>query len=184
VICGDLTLCGTCAANGFGEGYRCVENRCVCDDPYEDNDSFDKFALICGPEIGGVNCVQEAWSVDIQASLDSKGDVDYYAIQTLDSWTPVSVEAYNGQSDRLVALTYLCPDGWPGLAECSGWIENIDGIDFCVSNERTVAIGRQCPASSEKLGMVLIGVQPIEFRGDCDAYGLKVIATYGSVLPL
>jgi hypothetical protein len=184
VICGELTLCGSCAANGFGQGYRCEQNRCVCEDPFEVNDSFDDFALICGPEIGGVNCFQEAWSVDVQASLHSKGDIDYYAIQALDSWTPVVAEAYNGTSDRLIGLTYLCPDGWPGLTECSGWIENIKGIDFCVSNERSVAIGRDCPASDEKLGMVLVGVEPIEFRGDCDAYGLKVIASYGGIRPL
>jgi hypothetical protein len=184
-ICGEPALCGTCQANGFGDGYRCEQNRCVCDDPFEVNDSFDSFALICGPEIGGVNCVQEAWSIDVQASLHSESDVDYYAIQTLDVWTPVVAETYNNESGRLIAMTYLCPDGWTGLAGCSGWVENIDGIDFCVSDGRQVAIGRKCSSGSgSKIGTLLIGVEPTDFRGDCDAYGLKVIASFAEILPL
>ena len=180
-VCGEPTLCGTCADNGFGDGYRCDQRRCVCDDPFEVNDSFDRFALICGPEIGGVNCVQEAWGIDVQASLHSEGDIDYYAIQTLDTWTPVFGEVYNGESERLLSMTYMCPDGWSGLTECSGWIENINGIEFCVSDESKIAIGRDCGAQSTKIGTLLIGVEATEFRGDCDAYGLKIIASYGQV---
>jgi len=167
--------------NRFGDGYRCDQRRCVCDDPFEVNDSFDRFALICGPEIGGVNCVQEAWGIDVQASLHSEGDIDYYAIQTLDTWTPVFGEVYNGESERLLSMTYMCPDGWSGLTECSGWIENINGIEFCVSDESKIAIGRDCGAQSTKIGTLLIGVEATEFRGDCDAYGLKIIASYGQV---
>lgn len=184
-VCGDLTLCGTCADNGFGDGYRCEQGRCVCDDPYEVNDTFESVALICGPELGGVNCVQEAWSVGVEASLHGESDVDYYMIHTLDAWTPVLADASNGQSERLIAMTYLCPDGWLGLAGCSGRVDNIDGIDFCVTDERSVAIERKCPSGQmSKVGTLLIAVEPTEFRGDCDAYSLKVVASYGQELPL
>jgi len=81
-------------------------------------------------------------------------------------------------------MAYLCADGWPGMASCSGWIENVKGIDFCVSDERSVSIDRECPGGqTSRVGTLLIGVRPTEFRGDCDAYGLKVVATYGILLP-
>jgi len=183
-ICGNATPCGTCEANGFGEGYRCDSGQCVCDDPFEVNDSFDTPALLCGPELGGFNCVQEAWTVDVQASLHSEGDVDFYAVQTLDARTPIIVQTYDGESKARLLTTYLCPDGWTGMQGCSGWIETIKGIEFCVTDEDDIAIQRWCPSGgSSSLGTLLVGVEPTDFRGDCDAYGLKITATYAQEPP-
>jgi hypothetical protein len=184
-ICGERTPCGTCEGNGFGEGYRCEAGRCVCDDAFEVNDSLATAALLCGPEIGGVNCVQEAWSVEVQASLHAEGDVDFYAIETLDVGTPIIAKAYDAKSKRRLAMTYLCPDGWSGLQGCSGSVETIKGVEFCVTEEDAVAIARWCPGSSgSSLGVLLVGVEPIEFRGGCDDYGLRIIATYGQDLEI
>ena len=184
-ICGQRTPCGTCEGNGLGEGYRCEAGRCVCEDAFEKNDSLDMAALICGPEIGGVNCVQEAWSVDVQASLHGEGDIDFYAIETLDAGTPIIARTYDGESETRLAMTYLCPDGWSGLQGCSGSVETINGVEFCVTEEDAVAIARWCPGSSgSSLGVLLVGVEPGEFRGGCDDYGLKIIATYGQELPI
>jgi hypothetical protein len=177
-ICGTPTLCGSCADNGFGEGYRCQDGRCICDDPFE-LDSDDEFVLICGPEIGGVNCVREAWSVDVQASLHSEVDVDYYRLNTLDAETSIVAETYTITSERRLLMTYLCPDGWPGMTKCSGAVENVQGIDFCVTDEPSIAIGRSCSDNSTfKVGTLLVGVEPTHFSGGCDGYGLKIIATY------
>jgi hypothetical protein len=82
-------------------------------------------------------------------------------------------------------MTYLCPDGWSGLQGCSGSVETIKGVEFCVTEEDAVAIARWCPGSSgSSLGVLLVGVEPIEFRGGCDDYGLRIIATYGQDLEI
>jgi hypothetical protein len=172
-------LCGTCADNGFGAGYRCESGRCVCEDQFEDNDSFDSFALVCG-DASGVNCMQEAWSVDLEATLHSAEDVDYYALRVLHASTPIVAQAYNGStSNRILHLTYLCPDGSEGLDNCSGSKDDIQGIDFCISEGNSIGLERRCDSSTTSgTGTVLVGVAAREFRNDCDPYGLKVFATY------
>jgi hypothetical protein len=171
-------LCGTCADNGFGAGYRCESGRCVCEDQFEDNDSFDTFALVCGDETG-VNCMQEAWSVDLQATLDNEQDVDYYALRVLHASTPIGAQIYDGSRDQTLYLTYLCPDGSEGLDKCSGSKDDIQGIDFCISEGSSIGLERRCDSSTTSgTGTVLVGVAPRELNSDCDPYGLKVFATY------
>ncbi len=182
-ICGSPTLCGTCADNGFGPGYHCESGLCVCEDPFEYNDTFDTFALICDASLG-TNCMQPAWSVDIQATLHDSKDVDYYALRVLDARTPVIAQTYNGASARVLYLTYLCPDGFDGLDKCSGSLEKIDGIEFCIAGGDWIGIERSCGGDeSSQEGTVLVGVQSREFQGECDPYGLKVLATYGAEIP-
>lgn len=179
-ICGDPTLCGTCADNGFGDGYRCENNRCVCKDQFEYNDDFDSFALVCGGATG-VNCLQEAWSVDLQATFHDGTDVDLFSLKVLDAWTPIAVQAYDGSSRRALYVTYLCPDGYPGVLKCSGSTDTVQGIEFCVTDGDLVGLQRACETSvSGQEGMLLVGVEPLDFAGECDPYGLKIIATYGS----
>jgi hypothetical protein len=181
-LCGSPRLCGTCADNGFGEGYRCDDGRCVCEDPFEYNDTFDAFAKVCGG--GGVNCMQDAWSLNLQASLHSEKDVDLYLLEVLDSGTPIVAQAYDGLSERVLYMTYLCPDGFVGMAACSGEVDSEQGIEFCKSQDDFVAIQRSCEKStSSQVGTVLVGVESSDFRGDCDPYGLKILATYGQEIP-
>ncbi|KPK53521.1 MAG: hypothetical protein AMJ63_06215 [Myxococcales bacterium SG8_38_1] len=183
-VCGSPRLCGTCTDNGFSEGYRCDSGRCVCEDAFEYNDTFDEFALVCGGGAGGVNCMQDAWSVDLQASLHSDDDVDLYLLEVLDSATPILAQAYNGRSERVVYMTYLCPDGFVGMAGCSGDVQTEQGIEFCTSSDDSVGILRKCDSSaSSQVGTILVGVESKEFRGDCDAYRLKITATYGQEIP-
>jgi hypothetical protein len=183
-VCGSPTLCGTCADNGFGEGYRCDAGRCVCEDAFEYNDNFDEFALVCGGSAGGVNCMQDAWSIDLQASLHGDKDVDLYLLEVLDARTPIVAQLYNGLSERILYATYLCPDGSLGMIGCSGDKDDEEGIEFCASEQDFVAIQRDCDTSvSSQVGTLLIGVEPKSFRGDCDPYGLKIIATYGQEIP-
>jgi hypothetical protein len=184
VICGSPTLCGTCADNGFDGGYHCESGRCVCDDPFEYNDSFESFALICGDGTG-LNCMQDVWGIDIQATLHSSKDIDYYALQVLDSRTPLIAQAYGGRSDRILHLTYLCPDGFEGMDKCSGSTESIQGIKFCIDEGDAIGIERRCDTNaSSAIGTVLVGVQAREFRGECDGYGLNIFATYGTEIPI
>jgi hypothetical protein len=183
-ICGSPTLCGTCADNGFKGGYHCESGRCVCEDPYEYNDSFQSVALICG-EGTGLNCMQDAWGIDLQATLHDSSDIDYYALQVLDAPTPIMVQAYGGASDRILSLTYLCPDGFEGLEDCSGWEDEVQDIKFCHTTDDTIAIERRCEdGATSGIGTVLVGVAAKEFRGECDGYGLNIIATYGAEVPL
>ena len=182
-ICGSPALCGTCADNGFEDGYRCEAGRCVCEDFFEYNDSFKSFALICG-EGTPLNCMQDAWGIDVQATLHSENDIDYYALQVLDAPTPIVAEAYGGFSDRLVYMTYLCPDGFEGMEDCSGSNEEIEGIKFCMADGDIVGIERRCDSSaSSNIGTILIGVESKEFRRDCDPYRLRIFATYQYELP-
>lgn len=182
-ICGSPTLCGTCADNGFADGYRCEAGRCVCEDLFEYNDSFKSFALICG-EGTPLNCMQDAWGVEVQATLHGENDIDYYALQVLDAPTPIIAEAYGGFSGRLVYMTYLCPDGFEGIDQCSGSTDSIEGIKFCFGDGDIVGIERRCDGSaSSAIGTVLIGVESREFRSDCDPYGLRIFATYASEIP-
>ena len=183
-VCGSPTLCGTCADNGFEDGYHCDSGRCVCEDLFEFNDSFTSVALICGEETG-LNCMQDAWGVDLQATLHSSKDIDYYALQVLDSTTPLIAQAYGGESARILSMTYLCPDGFEGIDKCSESTDSVGGIKFCVSETDTVGIERRCDSSgSSEIGTVLVGVEAKEFRTDCDGYGLNIYATYATELPV
>jgi hypothetical protein len=183
-VCGSPTLCGTCADNGFDGGYHCESGRCVCEDPFEYNDTFGSFALICG-EGTGLNCMQDAWGIDLQATLHSDKDVDLYALQVLDATTPILAQTYGGSSDRILYLTYLCPDGFEGLDKCSGSTDTVQGIKFCFADGDTIGIERRCDDSvSSAMGTVLVGVEAREFRGVCDGYGLNIFATFGTAVPV
>jgi len=183
-VCGSPTLCGTCADNGFDGGYHCESGRCVCEDPFEYNDTFGSFALICG-EGTGLNCMQDAWGIDLQATLHSDKDVDLYALQVLDATTPILAQTYGGSSDRILYLTYLCPDGFEGLDKCSGSTDTVQGIKFCFADGDTIGIERRCEDTvSSGIGTVLIGVEAKEFRTDCDGYGLNIFATYDPEIPI
>lgn len=183
-VCGEPTLCGTCADNGFGDGYRCKQNRCVCEDPFEYNDDVDKAAIVCGESVG-VNCMQEAWSLDLEASLHDADDVDIYELFVLDASTPLVAQVYNGFSDRILAITYICPDGSVGMYECTGWHDDFGGQDVCWTDEDVIAIQRWCDGpSTNETGTVRVAVEALEHRGDCDEYGLKILATYGQSEPL
>lgn len=183
-ICGSPTLCGTCEDNGLGQGYRCESGRCVCQDQFEYNDSFDDFALVCGGA-SGMSCMQEAWSIELQATLHNERDVDYYLLQVLDARTPIVAQAYNGIGRRILSMTYLCPDGFAGMVDCTESTDTVDGIEFCVTDKDFLGIQRRCDDSaSSEVGTVLVGVESKDFGGDCDPYGLKIFATYGLELEL
>ena len=182
-ICGSPTLCGTCTDNGFGEDYRCDGGQCVCEDIYEYNDSFGDFSLICGSGIG-VNCMQEAWSLDIQASLHSEQDIDLYALEVLDALTPIVAQIYNAESEHVLSMTYLCPDGFAGMVGCSDNLDERQGIEFCTTREDWIGIQRSCEkATGSEVGTVLIAVEVKDFLGSCDGYGLKIMATFGQEIP-
>ena len=181
-ICGSPTLCGTCQDSGFDDGYHCASGRCVCEDPFEFNDTFQTSALVCG-EGTSLNCMQDAWGVDLQATLHSSTDIDYYALQVLDSTTPLIAQTYGGRSDRILFMTYLCPDGSEGIDKCSGSTDSIGGIKFCIAEGDTVGIERRCDSSaSPHIGTVLVRVEAREFQGECDGYDLNIYATYATVL--
>lgn len=187
VICGSPTLCGTCEDNGFGEGYRCDGGRCTCKDPFERNDSFDDATLICG--LGAAtNCMQDAWGVEVQATLHHPEDVDVYALQVLDVETPIVAQIVEGFSDRLLYLTYICPDGEPGLVDCSGWDEAIQGVDLCIAEGEAIAIERKCDPDSiggpeGDIGTVLVAVASNGTQTQCDPYHLNVFASYQAETP-
>lgn len=176
-VCGSPTLCGTCTDNGFAPGFHCVSGRCVCEDQFEPNDSPDNSVLVCG-EGAGLQCLQEAWTVPLTATLHSKTDVDYYVLRVLDASTPIVAQVSGGATQRLVFMTYICPDGREGIVDCSGSTDSIGGIEFCVGKAATTGILRRCDESSSKIGTVLVGVRGVELQGECDPYELDVFATY------
>ncbi len=183
-VCGSPTLCGTCADNGFEGGYHCESGRCVCEDPFEFNDSLQSSALVCGQGTG-LNCMQDAWGIDLQATLHSANDVDYYALQVLDAPTPIIAQAFGGLSDRILYMTYLCPDGSDGMDKCSGSTDSVQGVKFCISEGDTIGIERRCDSSaSSDIGTVVVGVEARAFRGDCDPYGLNIFATFATEIPI
>jgi|GEM_PF-2024252 len=184
-ICGSPTLCGTCADNGFDGGYHCDSGRCVCKDSFEDNDSFETAARICGDGTG-YDCMQDAWGVNIQATLHSPTDIDYYELQVLDAPTSIVVQAFDGSSDRTLYMAYICPDGSDGLDKCAGANEQVQGVKVCVANGDLVGIERRCDSStaSSGIGTVLVAVEANTFRGTCDPYGLNIFATYATEIPI
>jgi len=184
VICGSPAFCGSCQDNGFEAGFRCESGRCVCEDQFEDNDSLDTAKLVCGESVGGVNCMQEAWSLDIQATFHGRSDWDFYVLRVLDVPTPVVAQVYNGESERSLYMAYLCPEGYPGMVGCSGDTDSVQGLEFCVTEGDVLGIQRSCDKSvSGEIGTLVVGVRPNDLRADCDGYGLKIIATYGQELP-
>ena len=184
VICGSPAFCGSCADNGFDDGFHCKDGRCVCEDQYEDNDSLDTAELVCGEGAAGVNCIQEAWRVDLQATFHGSSDWDFYVLRVLDMTTPIIAQTYNSRSEPLLYMAYLCPDGYPGMVGCSDHIDSVQGLEFCETNEDTIGIQRSCGKSvSGEVGTLVVGVRPEDFRSDCDGYELKIVATYGQELP-
>ncbi|MGB5415521.1 MAG: hypothetical protein WBM75_19410 [Polyangiales bacterium] len=186
-ICGSPTLCGTCQDNGFEDGFRCQSGRCVCADQFELNDQVKDATLLCGPGAGS-NCMQDFWGVEVQATLHDSQDLDYYELRALDAPTPIIAQVLGGPSDRLLFLTYLCPDGKSGLYECSGWEEEIEGTKYCISEGEPVVIERRCEPGSTGgpepgVGTVRVIVAANQFDGTCDPYELQVLATYQLELP-
>ena len=183
-ICGSPTPCGTCQDNGYGDGYRCESGRCTCEDQFEYNDTITTARLICGPEVGGWNCMQEAWSVSFQATLHSSDDVDYYRLDVMDANTPIMAQSYDGQWQRELRMAYVCPSGEPAMIGCQGEIEKVGGIEFCTSTEGVVGIERWCPTqSTSEVGTLVVGVLRDDYPGDCADYRLDIIATWGVELP-
>jgi hypothetical protein len=129
--------------------------------------------------------MQDAWGIERQATLHSSQDIDYYELIVLDSTTPLIAQAYGGRSDRILSMTYLCPDGSEGIDKCSGSTDSIGGIKFCIAEGDTVGIERRCDSSaSPDVGTVLVRVEAREFQGDCDGYDLNIYATYATELPV
>ena len=93
-----------------------------------------------------------------------------------------------GLGDRVLFLTYLCPDGKSGLDECSGWEEEVDGIKYCISEGEPIVIQRRCSSGSSggtelAIGTVRVIVASNQFGGKCDPYELQVLSTYQVELP-
>jgi hypothetical protein len=129
--------------------------------------------------------MQDAWGVDLQATLHHSEDIDLYELQVLDSPTPIFAQAFGGLSSRVLSMTYLCPDGFEGLDKCSGSTETFQGIRFCTDEGDTIGIERRCEDGvSAGIGTVLVAVEAKEFRSDCDGYGLNIFATYGTDVPV
>lgn len=176
-ICGQGTLCGTCRDNGYDDGYRCASGRCICADTFEPNDTIDEAAIACEDP----NCLQEAWGIELNATVDGPQDVDYYSLQILDAETLLVVELLAGEGDYKLFMTYLCPNGEPGMTGCSGSTESFDGLKYCTSPDRGVGITRFCePDGFGEVGTLLVGIQPKAFPGICSPYDLSVFATYGA----
>ena len=183
-ICGSPTLCGTCADNGLDGGYHCESGRCVCEDAFEYNDSLASAAPVCG-EGTPISCKQDAWGVDLQATLHHSGDVDIYRLQVLDARTPILAQIYGGSSQRILSVAYVCPDGADGIDKCSGSTDSVQGVEFCVDVAEVIGIERRCDDSaSSAMGTVFVAVEAKEFRGDCDGYGLNIYATYATEVPV
>ena len=182
-ICGAPTLCGSCDDNGF-PGHRCESGTCVCDDELESNDSPSEAAAIC-TEDAGARCLQDAWSVEVEPTLGSASDIDFFRIDTTNESTMLTAEADDGGNDRWLYLAYLCPDDSSGILLCSELTETIGGIEFCKSGSDEVGLVRDCgSAALSERGTVLAGVAPRgTFAGSCDRYRLRVRATYQSELP-
>ena len=183
-ICGSPTPCGTCQDNGYGDEYRCDAGRCTCEDQYEGNDSPINSRLVCSPELPGWNCMQEAWSVDLQATLHDVDDVDYYRLEVMDSYTPIVAQTYAGEGQRILQLGYQCPNGENGMVGCSGDVYDIGGFLFCSSPGDVVGIERWCESKTGAgVGRLVVGILPDDYVGECAEYGLKIVATFGIELP-
>ena len=181
-ICGTPTLCGTCRDNGFEDGFRCDGGRCVCSDLFEKNDHVNDATLLCGAG-AGPNCMQDVWGITVQATLHDSSDVDYYELQVLDAPTPIVAQALGANGDRVLYLTYLCPNGDEGVGNCPGWEEEIEGTKFCISQGEAIGIERHCNSGSSGatdsgIGKVLVVVASTQLGSSCDPYELHVLSTY------
>jgi hypothetical protein len=132
--------------------------------------------------------MQDVWGAEVQATLHDSQDLDYYELFVLDAPTPIMAQLSGGPGDRLLFLTYLCPDGKSGLDECSGWEEDVDGTKYCISEGEPIVIERGCDADSSGgqetgVGTVRVIVAANQFDGACDPYELQVLATYQLELP-
>lgn len=125
--------------------------------------------------------MQDAWGIELHATLHDDNDIDYYALEVLDSDTVLIADVFEGRGQYTVHMTYICPDGQLGIQDCSGSKDSLEGIEFCVDNDGLVGLTRFCKESPVSAGgTVLVGVRAKEFASDCDDYGLKIFATYGT----
>lgn len=179
-ICGQPSLCGTCQDNGFEDGFRCNSGRCVCDDPFEYNDDFENFVLVCGGSTS-LSCMQDAWGVELHATLHDGNDIDYYALEVLDSDTLLVADVFEGRGEYTVHMTYICPDGQTGIEDCSGSSDTLEGMKFCLADDGLVGLARYCEKSPvSAMGTILLSVRAKGFAGGCDEYGLRIFATYAT----
>ncbi len=180
IICNQPTLCGTCQDNGFEDGFRCSGGNCICDDVYEYNDNLENMSIVCG----GLTCFQDAWGIEVPATLHHKDDIDYYALQVRDANTALVAEIFEGAGRYTLHLAYICPNGDSGVVDCSESTEQLEGIDFCKTDNNFVALTRDCDSEGvAATGTVLVGVRSKDVAGVCDAYGLRVFATFGPSQP-
>jgi hypothetical protein len=129
--------------------------------------------------------MQDAWGIDLQATLHSRQDIDYYELQVLDARTPIIAQANGGRSERILYMAYLCPDKSDGMDKCSGSTDSIGGMKFCVAEGDTIGIERRCDSGAiGGIGKVLVGVAANGFWSDCDGYRLNIFATYSTEVPV
>ena len=132
--------------------------------------------------------MQDVWGVEIEATLHDSQDLDYYELRVLDAPTPIIAHVTAGPGERLLFLTYLCPDGKVGLDDCSGWEQEVEGTKYCISEGEPVVVVRGCEPDStgdpgSGVGTVRVIVAANEFGDTCDPYNLQVLATYQLELP-
>ena len=179
-VCQEPIFCGTCQQKGYEDGVRCDAGRCVCQDRFETNDEPGRAVSVCG-QTAVSRCEQDFWRLELDATLHHDKDVDFYALDVLDSDTAIAAQILDGQGRYQVHLTYFCPGGESGLAECESSSDSLGGTKFCVSEDGFVGLYRSCPVSKVgTFGRVLVSVRSAGSPGRCDPYRVAILATDAS----
>lgn len=172
-ICGAPQFCGVC-----DDPYTplCEEGRCVRQDRYEHNDDPTTAAPL---DCGGA-CSLSELQIELDGTLDSKSDYDFYRIEVehVDQYA-LQIDVSGLQSTRQILLTYVCPDGSERIADCSGSSSSFGSSKYCIEDgKNTLRLVQDCEGSSGAPATVIVGVsaKEDEFAGPSDTYSLTVSA--------
>jgi hypothetical protein len=176
VECGTVSICGAsqyCGICERADAPLCESGRCVREDRYEENEDPEQASsLSCGGPCGLKNL-----SLELDATLDSAGDFDFYRIDLAhDEEYAVRVDVTGLQSTRQILLTYVCPDGSERIADCSGSSSPFASTTYCIEDaENTSRLVQECGDSGGTATLIVgVSAKEGEFSGPVDTYSLTV----------
>jgi hypothetical protein len=174
--CGTYELCGSSKLCGFcGEARPiCDDGRCVCSDPYESNESPAEAARL---DCDG-SCSVGSVHAEVEGSIEDANDVDFYALEVPHRGDrAIRVEVAGLKSQRQILLSYICPDGFERIDDCSGSSSSVGDTKYCIEDgEDVLRLAQACEGGTGSGATVIVAIaaKDGEFSGLCDSYTLTV----------
>ncbi len=178
--CGSVggALCGECADVGLA-AYQCVDNQCVCDDPFEPNNLKGTATNLCtlSSALGLNQCTDGRASLPVQVrfgqetnalkvTFHNQIDPDWFLVPT----GSLGVEAGGGFEDEAVEtfIGLQCTSGQTVVSCEKGKKDTFQGVQGCFGDE-TVIVRGGCGIVNAKVD-VFVRAVPNDWEPECQTY--------------